>query len=183
MRICVKPATSQRHLETQDLYRLRAARPELALLSISQCSLPVSANVEACGLCQSPLAFVKSPKSLCLEFDSAGDVQAVKRADAEFGSIPPAKIGTYFQGSFRHRERLPDSCSAVIIEVAMQLACFDSGHLSAKHLLCNRMRPFGNVKRRNRRAFAAAQHLVGCDRVSVLHIKGDEKAGVGINRQ
>jgi hypothetical protein len=45
------------------------------------------------------------------------------------------------------------------------------------------MRPFGSVKRGNRWAFAAAQHLVGCDRVGVFHIKRDEKTGIGVNRQ
>jgi hypothetical protein len=54
----------------------------------------LSANIEACGLCQLPLAFVKAPKSLYLEFESTGDVQAVERADAEFWAIPPAEIGT-----------------------------------------------------------------------------------------
>ena len=49
--------------------------------------------------------------------------------------------------------------------------------------LRNRMRPFGNVKRDYRRAFAAAQHAVGRDRVGVLHIERDEKAGIDINSQ
>ena len=56
---------------------------------------PLSANIKACGLCQFPLAVVKGPKSLYIEFESAGDVQAVERADAEFGSIPSAEIATY----------------------------------------------------------------------------------------
>lgn len=56
---------------------------------------PLSANIKARGLCQFPLAVVKGPKSLHIEFESAGDVQAVERADAEFGSIPSAEIGTY----------------------------------------------------------------------------------------
>jgi hypothetical protein len=42
-------------------------------------------------------------------------------------------------------------------------------YLPAKHLLRNRMCPFGNGKRGDRRAFAAAQHAVGCVRVGVLH--------------
>jgi len=65
----------------------------------------------------------------------------------------------------------------------MEPVCFSNGHLPAKHLLRNRMCPFGNVKRGNRRAFVTAQHAVGRNRVGVLHIKRDEKAGIGVNGQ
>ena len=53
----------------------------------------LSAIIEACRLCQFPLAVVECPKSLCLEFEGAGNVQAVERADSEFGSIPTPEIG------------------------------------------------------------------------------------------
>ena len=48
----------------------------LAILFISRCRFvcPLSTNIEACSLCQFLLAVVKGPKSLCLEFESAGDV-------------------------------------------------------------------------------------------------------------
>jgi len=54
----------------------------------------LSALIEARRLCQSPLAVVEGPKLLCVEFESAGNVQAVERADSEFGSIPASEIGT-----------------------------------------------------------------------------------------
>src|SRR5262249_42783985 len=95
-------------------------------------------------------------------------MQTVERADAEFGPIPTAEMGTYLEGSFGNGDGLPDSGGAVIVEVAMKLVCFRNGHLPAKHLLCNRMRPFGNVKRGNRRAFAAAQHVVGSPKWTIL---------------
>ena len=56
---------------------------------------PLSANIEARGLCQLPLAVVKGPKSPYVKFESAGDVQAVECVDAEFRSIPSAEMGTY----------------------------------------------------------------------------------------
>ena len=65
----------------------------------------------------------------------------------------------------------------------MEPICFSNGHLPTKHLLRNRMCPFGNVKWGNRWAFAATQQAVGLDRVDVLYIKRDEKAGIGVNGQ
>jgi hypothetical protein len=54
----------------------------------------LSAIIEACRLCQFPLAVVEGPESLCLEFESARNVQGVERADSEFGPIPTSEIGT-----------------------------------------------------------------------------------------
>jgi hypothetical protein len=54
----------------------------------------LSAVIEARCLCQLPLAVVEGPKLLCVEFESAGNVQAVERADSEFRSIPTSEIGT-----------------------------------------------------------------------------------------
>jgi hypothetical protein len=57
---------------------------------------------------------------------------------------------------------LPDSGDEVNIEVAMEPVCLSNGHLPTKHVLCNRMRPFRNVKRGNWRTLAAPQLVVGC---------------------
>jgi hypothetical protein len=57
-------------------------------------TLGVLSAIEARRLCQFPLAVVEGPKLLCVEFESAGNVQAVERADSEFGSIPTSEIGT-----------------------------------------------------------------------------------------
>ena len=74
---------------------LRVARRSRRYYPSVNALCPLSANIEARGLCQFPLAVVKRPKSLYIEFESAGDVKAVERADAEFGSIPSAEIDTY----------------------------------------------------------------------------------------
>ena len=82
-----------RHIHHPPSARVRYRDPEAFTFPRTPSAL--SANIEARGLCQFPLAVVKGPKSLCLEFESAGNVQAVERADSEFWSVPTAEIGTY----------------------------------------------------------------------------------------
>jgi hypothetical protein len=118
-RSLLKPGTATAHARTQG-HSLRARKPtaqpqgtdskgqrswlpewtilELFLENLCQAchiAAPQSANIEACGLCQFLLAVVKAPESFYIEFESAGDVQAVERAYAEFWSVPSAEIGTY----------------------------------------------------------------------------------------
>jgi hypothetical protein len=60
---------------------------------------------------------------------------------------------------------------------------FSSRHLPAEDLLRYGMRPFSEMKRRNKWPGAWAQKEVRLGGVSIFYVNRDEKAGIGIKRQ
>src|SRR5208283_3345131 len=61
------------------------------------------------------LPFVESPEAVGLEFQRAGDVQAVERAHAEFGTVTAGESSANIEGSFRNRTFRPNVMSAILI--------------------------------------------------------------------
>ncbi len=60
-------------------------------------------NPQPLRLRQPSLPLIESPKAFGFEFEGAGDVQAIKRPDAEFRAVAASEVRTNLKRVLRHR--------------------------------------------------------------------------------
>ena len=81
------------------------------------------------------MAIVEGQKSLRFEFESAGDVEAVKSTNTQFRPIAPAEIAAYLEGIVGHGSFEPQSGEPVTPQVVEDFVGIGVRNFATKDLL------------------------------------------------
>jgi hypothetical protein len=101
---------------------------------------------QANGFGQSQLSVVEGPKSIRLQFESNGNVQAVERSNPKLGPVAPPQISAYLDRAFGHANLHPNTGGFILFQLMMQLIGLVGGQYSTKYVLSNSVCPLGAMK-------------------------------------
>jgi hypothetical protein len=134
-------------------------------------------GVEADGFSESGLTVVEGPELLRGEFEGAGNVQGVERADAEGGAIKLRKVDAKVPGGFGKVVLVKDICFAIAPEGKPGALRLGVRQLSAKDILMDRVSHLGLMERCDQDGAGNNCHTaVGFGGVSVIDVTGDQEA-------
>jgi hypothetical protein len=141
------------------------------------------AGAETNGFSQPGLPVVEGPETIGFQFEGAGDMERVERADAESRSEAPGEIDAGFPGGNGKCDVLPDSGGAIALEAAPCPLSLRHRKAPYERLAVDCIRNFAAAERRQaylRLLGHAAHNSRG---VRIDDIRRDLKAGIGVNDQ
>lgn len=141
------------------------------------------AKIEPYRLGQFPLAIVEGQKALRFEFESAGDVEAVKSTNTQFGTVAPAEIAAYLEGVVGHGSFEPQSGEPVTPQVVEDFVRIGVRNFATKDLLDHSMEEFRRMKGTKQKTSTSGDPASRGRGVDVGQIQGHKNAAVGIDRQ
>ena len=141
------------------------------------------AKIKPCRLGQFPLTIIEGQKALRFEFESAGDVQAIKSTNAQFRPVASAEIAAYLEGVVGHGSFEPQSGEPVTPQVVEDFVRIGVRNFTTKDLLGHSMEEFRRMegtKPKTSTSRGPASCRCGVD---IGQIQGHKNAAVGIDRQ
>lgn len=139
--------------------------------------------IEPCRLGQFPLAIVEGQKALRFEFESAGDVEAVKSTNTQFRPVAPAEIAAYLEGVVGHGSFEPQSGEPVTPQVVEDFVRIGVRNFAIKDLLGHSMEEFRRMKGTKPKTSTSRGPASRRRGVDIGQIQGHKNAAVGIDRQ
>jgi hypothetical protein len=143
----------------------------------------LSAKLEPGRPSQFPLAAVEGQKALRFEFESAGNVQAVKSTNAQFRPVASAEIAAYLEGVVGHGSFEPQSGEPVTPQVVEDFVRISLRNFAMKDLLGHSMEELRRMKRTKPKTSTSRGQPSRRRGVNIGQIQGHKNAAVGIGRQ
>jgi hypothetical protein len=141
------------------------------------------AKIKSCRLGEFPLTIVEGQEALRFEFESAGDVQAIKRTNAQFRPVASAEIAAYLEGAVGHANFEPQSGEPVTPQVVEDFVGIGLRNSTTKDLLGHSMEEFRRMKRTKPKTSTSRGPASRGRGVDIGQIQGHKNAAVGIDRQ
>jgi len=141
------------------------------------------AKIKPCRLGQFPLTIIEGQKALRFEFESAGDVQAIKSTNAQFRPVASAEIAAYLEGVVGHGSFEPQSGEPVTPQVVEDFVRIGVRNFTTKDLLGHSMEEFRRMKGTKPKTSTSRGPASRRRGVDVGQIQGHKNAAVGIDRQ
>lgn len=141
------------------------------------------AGAQTHGFSQPGLPVVEGPETIDFQLKGTGNMQRVKRADAERGCKASGEIDAGFPGGTGKCDVPPDSGGAIALEAAPCPLSFRHRKATYERLAVDCIRNFAAAERRQaylRLLGHAAHNSRG---VRIDDIRRDLKAGIGVNDQ